>query len=64
MVAGMNEGLDINDGKRLDGRVVLFSILGFWLFYVVIVTLRANIMDFPAQGEMACLLYTSDAADE
>lgn len=53
MVAGMNDSADMTDSKRLDGRVVLFSILGFWLFYVVIVTLRATIMDFPAQGEMA-----------
>jgi two-component sensor histidine kinase len=53
MVAGMNDSADMTDSKRLDSRVVLFSILGFWLFYVVIVTLRATIMDFPAQGEMA-----------
>jgi two-component sensor histidine kinase len=49
----MNDSADMTDSKRLDSRVVLFSILGFWLFYVVIVTLRATIMDFPAQGEMA-----------
>lgn len=49
----MNEGRDIAEGRTLDSRAVLFSILGFWLFYVVIVTLRAMIMDFPAQGEMA-----------
>ncbi len=53
MLGRMNDGPDIQDSRRLDGRAVLFSILGFWLFYVVIVTLRATIMDFPAQGEMA-----------
>lgn len=53
MVAGMYDSADMTDSRRLDSRVVLFSILGFWLFYVVIVTLRATIMDFPAQGEMA-----------
>ena len=34
-------------------EVALYTILGFWLFYVVIVTARAAVMDFPAQGEMA-----------
>lgn len=53
MVAGMYDSADMTDSRRLDSRVVLFSILGFWFFYVVIVTLRATIMDFPAQGEMA-----------
>jgi two-component sensor histidine kinase len=53
MVGGMNDGPDLPGSRPLDGRVVLFSILGFWLFYVVIVTLRATIMDFPEQGEMA-----------
>ena len=49
----MNENHELSEGRTLDSRAVLFSILGFWLFYVVIVTLRATIMDFPAQGEMA-----------
>lgn len=53
MVRRMNESFDFGDNRQLDSRVVLFSILGFWLFYVVIVTLRATIMDFPAQGELA-----------
>lgn len=34
-------------------EVALYTILGFWLFYVLIVTARAAVMDFPAQGEMA-----------
>lgn len=38
---------------RLDWRVVVLSIVGFWIFYVLVVTFRAAIMDFPAQGEMA-----------
>lgn len=38
---------------RLDWRVVLLSIIGFWIFYVLVVTLRAAIMDFPAQGQLA-----------
>ena len=38
---------------RIGQEVALYTILGFWLFYIVITTLRAVIMDFPAQGEMA-----------
>ncbi|WP_430427492.1 sensor histidine kinase [Parasphingorhabdus sp.] len=34
-------------------QVAILSILGFWLFYVIIITLRAAIGDWPAQGEMA-----------
>ncbi|WP_219894634.1 sensor histidine kinase [Aquisediminimonas profunda] len=49
----MNESRELPESRPLDSRAVLFSILGFWLFYVIIVTLRAMIMDFPAQGEMA-----------
>lgn len=41
------------DKARLDWRVVVLSIIGFWIFYVLVVTFRAAIMDFPAQGEMA-----------
>jgi two-component system, LytTR family, sensor kinase len=43
-----------NLGERhLNWQIALFSILGFWLLYVLIVTLRAYVVDFPAQGEMA-----------
>ena len=49
----MNEGADLSESRHLDWRIVLFSILGFWLFYVLIVSLRANVLDFPSQGEMA-----------
>lgn len=34
-------------------QVAILSIFGFWLFYVIIITLRAAIGDWPAQGEMA-----------
>ena len=53
MVPVMNESADATEQRRLSSHVVLFSILGFWLFYVVIVTLRASLLEFPAQGEMA-----------
>lgn len=33
--------------------VALYSILGFWFFYAVLVTLRASVMGFEAQGAMA-----------
>lgn len=38
---------------HLPAATVLVSIFGFWLFYVAIVTLRASVMDWPAQGELA-----------
>ena len=38
---------------HLNWQIALFSILGFWLLYVVIVTLRAYVLDFPAQDDMA-----------
>ncbi len=41
------------DRPPLGSGAVLVSILGFWLFYVIIVSLRASVMDFPAQGELA-----------
>jgi two-component system, LytTR family, sensor kinase len=37
----------------LDARFVMMTILGFWLFYFAIVTLRTWVMDFPIQGELA-----------
>lgn len=37
---------------RVDQQVALLSILGFWLFYMIIVTLRAAVLDFPAQQEL------------
>jgi two-component system, LytTR family, sensor kinase len=46
--------LRYNPGDRhLNWQIALFAILGFWLIYVLIVTLRAHVLDFPAQGEMA-----------
>ena len=32
--------------------IAFYSIIGFWLFYTVIVTARAAVMDFPSQGEL------------
>jgi two-component sensor histidine kinase len=33
--------------------LALYSILGFWFFYALLVTLRASVMGFEAQGAMA-----------
>jgi signal transduction histidine kinase len=42
------------EGERgVSPTVALYSILGFWLFYIVVVTVRAFVMGFDAQGEMA-----------
>ena len=43
----------IPNGDEPPKRIVLASILGFWVFYAAIVSLRAYVMDFPSQGEMA-----------
>ncbi len=39
--------------RHLNWQIVLFSILGFWLLYVILVSIRAHVLVFPAQGEMA-----------
>lgn len=45
---------EINKHKPLVGtHVAILSIMGFWLFYVMAITLRAAVADWPAQGEMA-----------
>ncbi len=45
---------DIGNHKPSVGQqVAILSILGFWLFYVVIITLRAAVGDWPAQEELA-----------
>ncbi|HKT75679.1 MAG TPA: histidine kinase [Sphingobium sp.] len=42
------------DGEPgVQPRVALYSILGFWFFYALLVTLRASVMGFDAQGAMA-----------
>ncbi len=41
------------DRPVLRSGSVFVSIFGFWLFYVVIVTLRARVLDLPSQGDLA-----------
>ncbi|OAN59086.1 sensor histidine kinase [Sphingobium sp. TCM1] len=42
------------DGERgVSPAIALYSILGFWLFYTLIVSLRALVVGFDAQMEMA-----------
>ncbi len=38
---------------RLPANTALLSIFGFWLFYVLIVTLRVSTTDIPVQDELA-----------
>jgi two-component system, LytTR family, sensor kinase len=45
--------MDMSQKDRLPASSVLISIFGFWLFYALIVTLRASVMDFPLQDELA-----------
>jgi two-component system, LytTR family, sensor kinase len=53
----MSYGADMQHGntrKRLVGHQIAFlTIVGFWLFHALVVSLRAAVMDFPAQGELA-----------
>jgi two-component sensor histidine kinase len=42
------------DGERgVAPSIALYSILGFWFFYTIIVSLRAVVVGFESQGEMA-----------
>lgn len=44
----------VKSRKTLVGHQMAFlTIIGFWLFHALIVSLRAAVMDFPAQGELA-----------
>lgn len=45
--------LKTNSKPLVGPQLALFSILGFWMFYAIIVTLRTVVMDFPSQGEIA-----------
>ena len=45
--------MDSAHKAHLPASAVLISIFGFWLFYALIVTLRATVMDFPLQDELA-----------
>ena len=42
-----------DDERGVPPAVALYSILGFWFFYAILITLRAAVMGFEAQGEMA-----------
>ena len=42
-----------SDSGRVDWRTGVYSILGFWAFYTGVVTLRALVMSFPDQGDLA-----------
>ncbi|MEJ7934737.1 histidine kinase [Sphingobium sp. AN558] len=45
--------LSPDDERGVPPTVALYSILGFWFFYAILITLRAAVMGFGAQGEMA-----------
>jgi two-component system, LytTR family, sensor kinase len=49
----MDMSLADHRAESVSPRLALLSILGVWLFYSFIVTIRAVLLDFPAQGEMA-----------
>ena len=38
--------------SRVGREVALYTILGFWLFYIVIVTARFAVTDYPAKAEL------------
>lgn len=49
----MNRIADEDSPRGVSPLIALYSILGFWLFYMVVVTLRSLVMGFEPQGEMA-----------
>ncbi len=49
----MDSEADLADAGHVDWRTGLYSIIGFWAFYTGIVSLRAMVMGFPNQGELA-----------
>lgn len=49
----MNRIADDEGQRAVSPSMALCSILGFWLFYMVVVTLRSLVMGFEPQGEMA-----------
>lgn len=51
--SGMIAQNPANRRPRIGQEVALYTILGFWLFYILVTTARAVVMDFPSQGEMA-----------
>ena len=56
--------------KNEDGEpgvpptVALYSILGFWFFYAMLVTLRASVMGFEAQGAKGAERHAGSVFDE
>ncbi|MGK2910616.1 MAG: sensor histidine kinase [Sphingobium sp.] len=49
----MIEDMDEDEERSIPPIMVLYSILGFWLFYMALVTLRSFVMGFDAQAPMA-----------
>ena len=56
-------GFRLNFGRDADGQktnqplvghqMAFLTIVGFWVFHAVIVSLRSAVMDFPSQDELA-----------
>lgn len=45
--------MDEAEPRSVTPLLALYSILGFWLFYMVVVTLRSFVIGWEAQGELA-----------
>lgn len=45
--------MDEAEPRSVSPLLALYSILGFWLFYMVVVTLRSLVIGWEAQGELA-----------
>ncbi len=53
LTGGMDKAIPVGDARRLpDLGMALKSIAGFWLLYMVLVTLRAIILQYPDFGPM------------
>ena len=42
-----------NRTPLVSHQMAFLTIIGFWIFHALVVSLRATIMDFPEQGELA-----------
>jgi two-component system, LytTR family, sensor kinase len=49
----MKPVMDEDEPRSVSPLLALYSILGFWLFYMVVVTLRSFVIGWEAQGELA-----------
>src|SRR3546814_19980578 len=53
MIRHMDSLKHDEEPRSVAPLIALYSLLGFWLFYMIVVTLRALVIGWEAQGELA-----------